>query len=216
MYDYPRGGRGVLTAFTQYAKQDATCSSCLQSGPTGSPNAGKLLMVMLRPICSWNRLRQCYAGRHAARTDAARFRFRMLEGFSGNMQIAVSTRSDTWCGQLRGSVGGRDCLITVVSLLRAWTNYCLLVCAQSSGVPASRPRRPGASGSAAARHGHSRGLERSVVPGSLSVEGGPGGLVRRRRAAASPARWDDTKTGRRRAPGAGPGWTPVSQSLQCH
>lgn len=121
----------------------------------------------------------------------------------GNMQIAVSTRSDTWCGQLRGSVGGRDCLITVVSLLRAWTNYCLLVCAQSSGVPASRPRRPGASGSAAARHGHSRGLERSVVPGSLSVEGGPGGLVRRRRAAASPARWDDTKTGRRRAP-AGP------------
>ena len=67
------------------------------------------------------------------------------------VQIAVSTHSrrDTWCGQLRGSVGGRDCLITVVSLLRAWTNYCLLVCAQmSSGVPASRPRRP-----AVLRHG---------------------------------------------------------------
>ena len=32
-----------------------------------------------------------------------------------------------------------------------------------------------------------------MVPGSLSVEGGPGGLVRRRRAAASPSRWDDTK-----------------------
>ena len=35
--------------------------------------------------------------------------------------MQLSTRSDTWCGQLRGSVGGRDCLITVVSLLRAWT-----------------------------------------------------------------------------------------------
>jgi hypothetical protein len=68
------------------------------------------------------------------------------------MQIAVSTRSDTWCGQLRGSVGGRDCLITVVSLLRAWTNYCLLVCAQSSGVPASRPRQ-GPRRPAVLRHG---------------------------------------------------------------
>jgi hypothetical protein len=107
---------------------------------------------------------------------------------------AVSTRSDTWCGHrvrsaARLSGGARlfdHCCQSVACMDHG---YCLLVCAQSSGVPASRPR----SGSAAARHGHSRGLERSAVPGSLSVEGGPG-LVRRRRAAASPARWDDDKT----------------------
>ena len=127
-------------------------------------------------------------------------------------RLAVTPGAVIECGQLRGSVGGRDCLITVVSLLRAWTNYCLLVCAQSSGVPASRPR----SGSAAARHGHSRGLERSAVPGSLSVEGGPG-LVRRRRAAASPARWDDDKTSLNVRPGRVDSRVSIStQSLQCH
>ena len=54
----------------------------------------------------------------------------------------MSTRSDTWCGQLRGSVGGRDCLITVVSLLRAWTMVIAywFVLSPPASRAASRPR----------------------------------------------------------------------------